>query len=276
MNQNENDLSSINNNELPTNEQLVDDSNKEVVPEKKEFSLEDNIINIEIPEDVLKSAETIVEQVDNVTPIEPVPTIEISKEEIKPERSVMVEKKAEDTTNNSKGALPVFIIFGLFILVIIAFPYISNYLEEKEQLKKDEEFEQYKDSLNKTPISTPTTDTTNTFEELYNSCGTEEIFTNITINYTLLENQCFKVNLNNTKNFIKYVPAINESENWSIYLGEKEIYTLSKTSTNTIGSINIVNNTVELKEIDNLGNIVNTHSFDINGNKINNQPVSEQ
>ena len=276
MNQNENDLSSINNNELPTNEQLVDDSNKEVVPEKKEFSLEDNIINIEIPEDVLKSAETIVEQVDNVTPIEPVPTIEISKEEIKPERSVMVEKKAEDTTNNSKGVLPVFIIFGLFILVIIAFPYISNYLEEKEQLKKDEEFEQYKDSLNKTPISTPTTDTTNTFEELYNSCGTEEIFTNITINYTLLENQCFKVNLNNTKNFIKYVPAINESENWSIYLGEKEIYTLSKTSTNTIGSINIVNNTVELKEIDNLGNIVNTHSFDINGNKINNQPVSEQ
>ena len=259
MNQEEKELTNIDSVNLKTN--------------NNNTTLEDNIINIEIPEDALKNIETVIEPVVvSEEKIENTIAEPIKEEIVEEKSSAMIEKKKDDdTVSNSKGALPVFIIFGLFIVFLIAFPYISNYLDEKEQAKKDEEFEQYKDTLNPKPSSTPTTDTTSTFDELYNSCGTKEIFTNITINYTLIENQCFKIKLNNTKSFIKYVPAINESENWSIYLGEKEIFTLSKTSTNTISSINIINNSVELKEVDALGNVINTHTFDGDGNKVNNQ-----
>ena len=271
MNQNDSNIENINSSEVPlTNIELQESNNQEIVSDKKEFTLEDNIINIEIPEDALNKLETVVEPIPNVTPIPETPVIESETQ-----TSMMVEKKKDDTTADSKGALPVFIIFGFFIVFIVAFPYISSYIADKEQTKKDQEFEEYKEQLNSTPSSTIEADTTNTFEDLYKACGTKEIFTTITIDYTKTENQCFKINLNNSKTFIEYVPATNESKSWSIYLGDKEIYTLPKDSTNTINNINIVNNNLELKEVDSLGNLITTHTFDASGNKITNL-ISEQ
>lgn len=185
-------------------------------------------------------------------------------------QSAMVEKKIDDGTTNSKGTLPVFIIFGYFIILLISFPYLSDYIGELEEKRKNEEFEKVKDQLQPSPTSTPTTNTENNFNELYDNCGTAEVFTNITINYELKENQCFKINVNNTKSFIKYIPAVLEFDTkWSIYLGEKEIYSNEVTNTNKVNAITILeNNTIEMQETDQIGTLVNTYYYDINGNLI--------
>ena len=276
MNQNENNLNNLNNistnNEsstpnLPNNQPF--DTNISSKPVIEESSLEANIIDIPIPADALKELETVVEPIKDVTPIPEVIAVDSSKDNTEP--SAMVETELDDgTTNNSKGALPVFIIFGIFIVLLIGFPYLSDYVEKLKSERKAEEFEEYKNTLAPSPTTTPTADTKNNFDELYDSCGTEEIFTNISINYELKENQCFKINLNNTKTFIKYIPAVTEEDTtWSIYLGEKEVYSTELLSSNTISSISILeNNTVEMKEVDILGNLINTYNFDVNGNLI--------
>lgn len=245
------------------------------IDNKQELSLEDNIIDIPIPTDNLNISETIVEPINNVTPISEIST-NMVKEENKEKSNAMVENKNDNDSANNKGFLPVFIIFGFFIILLISFPYISDYINKLDEKRKNEEFDEYKNQLNSPSNITETTDTKNNFEELYNNCGTKELFTNIVINYSLKENQCFKVNLNNTKNFIKYIPAVLEKDTkWSIYLGEKEIYISEITSTNTISNIKILDNsTIEMQEVDMLGNVVNIYNYDFDGNLII-SPASE-
>lgn len=256
-------------NSIPTNPNLKTNENT---------SLEENIINIEIPPEAFKTPEAVVEPIPNATSI---PEVEatIEKSEAPSKDSVMVEKKIESDTGNSKGVTPVLIIFGFFIILLIAFPYISDYVGRLDEERKNEEFEQYKEQFTtptSTPTPTPDIEIENSFDELYNSCGTEEVFTNITIDYNVVENQCFKININHNKNFIKYVPAISEnSTKWSIYLGEKEIYT-NEANTNRIRSIQILSNgTIEMQEMDALGNLTHSYHYDSTGNLIDtseNQP----
>ena len=275
MNQEQDNLNQNNDNMENKNISFNPTSTSSNLETNKQPSLEDNIINIEISSEALKTPETVVEPIQNVTPIPEVKaTIENSEKPSKD--SLMTEKKVDNNTNNRKGVTPVLIIFGFFIILLIAFPYISDYVNKLDEERKNEEFEQYKEQFNtptSTPTPTPDVEIESSFDELYNNCGTEEIFTNITIDYNAEVNQCFKININNNKNFIKYVPTISENDaKWSIYLGEKEIYT-NTANTNRINSIQILSDgMIEMQEIDTLGNLTQSYHYDSEGNLI---PTSE-
>lgn len=220
--------------------------------EKHESTLEDNIINIEIPANIEE------EKVEDYTTV---PTNnDINETNATKNDSVMVEKSIDDGTVNGKGLLPVFLIFGFFILLIIIFPYISDYLAKKTEDEKN--------STNPvvSPTPTPTVEVGDNFMDLYRACGTNRIFTDITIDYNKNENQCFKIILSDKKNFIKYVAPTADTTYFSIYLGEIEIYT--KGDATKISKIMVTSNTVKLEETDTNGNI-NTYSYDSQGNLIN-------
>lgn len=98
-------------------------------------SLESNIININVPEIPAEKVPTM----PNPTPIEPVSANIVEKKEKSTSDNVMHEKQLDDGTVNGKGLLPVFIIFGLFIVLIIGLPYISDIITK---VKSDKEIKQ--------------------------------------------------------------------------------------------------------------------------------------
>lgn len=119
-----------------------DNLENQTAEKKKNTDLQSNIINIEVPE--IKE-EGVVPTVENPTPIEPTPNSIVTNQS---KDNVMHEKQIDDGTVNGKGVLPVFIIFGLFIVLIIGLPYINDVLskiksdkdikEATEQQKKDD------------------------------------------------------------------------------------------------------------------------------------------
>lgn len=245
------------------------------IPEKQTTSLEDNIIEIAVP------ISTPIEPVTNTTAIShnektevtPLPEVKIVEEHSEGTNdSPMVEKEIDDGTVSSKGVLPVFLIFGIFIISIIVLPYISDYINEK---KEEERNNQYLETLTPTPTSTATPEETLTTEDesldVYNSCGTSEVFTNITIDYTNMNEQCFKVNLSGNKNIIKYIPAINQetTSEWNIYLGEELLYTAVNTSNNIIKTITISEDgTLTLLEYSKDNTLISTYIYNQEGKQV--------
>lgn len=110
--------------------------------EKHESTLEDNIINVEIPANIEE------ERIEDYTTTVPTGTSNINETTDTKNDSVMVEKSIDDGTVNGKGLLPVFLIFGFFILLIIVFPYISDYLNKKTEDERN--------IVNPNPIVSPT------------------------------------------------------------------------------------------------------------------------
>ena len=72
----------------------------------------------------------------------------------------------------------------------------------------------------------------------YNACGTDQVYTDITITDTT-RSQCYKINLNDKKNYIEYAPAVttNSNDKWALFLGNQKIFSGYNSSASRITSI---------------------------------------
>lgn len=127
------------------------------VPEKKTTSLEDNIIEIPVPvsttiEPIITT--TVMPDFNEKIEVSPLPEVNIVDEQHTEQtnNSPMVEQEIDDGTINPKGVVPVFIVFGLFIISIIVLPYISDYINAK---KEEERNNQPTEIITPTPTVTP-------------------------------------------------------------------------------------------------------------------------
>lgn len=130
------------------------------MPEKKTTSLEDNIIEIPVPisTPIEPINTTVMTTFNEETEVSPLPEVNIVEEQHTEQtnNSPMVEQEIDDGTINPKGVVPVFIVFGLFIISIIVLPYISDYINAK----KEEERNNQPTEIVPTPTVTPSPTTT--------------------------------------------------------------------------------------------------------------------
>ena len=72
----------------------------------------------------------------------------------------------------------------------------------------------------------------------YNACGTDQVYTDITITDTT-RSQCYKINLNDKKTYIEYAPAAttNSNDKWALFLGNQKIFSGYNSSASRITSI---------------------------------------
>lgn len=112
-------------------------------------TLEDNIIDIPVPD-------TVPESIEENQIVTPIPEVKVDEHQIEEKNdNPMVEKSTEDEKVTGKSLAPLIIIFTIFIISIIGLPYIDDLIALINPKPTEEEIVSEPDNVIN-PIPSPT------------------------------------------------------------------------------------------------------------------------